>query len=392
MKNLKFTPILCIVLCIFALCFGFLAKPVYLENPALAVELENGSVDFQTSAKAACVMDANHHRIFYQKNDNQKLPMASTTKIVTAITAIENCADLDSRKEIDPHAVGVEGSSVYLKKGEFISLRELLFCLMLRSGNDAATAIAYMVAGGISEFAEMMNNLAEKVGATNSHFDNPHGLDSDGHYTTAYDLALITSYALSNEDFSEIVKTKTIKICEGEDNYRYLVNKNKLLFNMDDCIGVKTGYTKKAGRCLVSASVQNGLKIVCVVLNCSPMFEESKTLLNLVQNKYDCVEIIEPYHYFQSIPVKNGEKPEAFVYSREGLSLPLSKEERTNVRVECSIDQELEAPLCAEKVVGVLKVYYGKHLIFSQNIYTIDNIDSTLLKDKVKDILNEWSI
>lgn len=390
MKKCPIFNVLCIILCTFIIVFNI--QPNYLENPAKALELGDGSIDFCSSAQAACVLDVDHKRIFYKKNMNEKLPMASTTKIVTAITAIENFTDLDSRFKIDDRAVGVEGSSIYLKKGEMLSLRELLYGLMLRSGNDSALAIAYLVAGDVSKFVDMMNSLANKLGLKNSHFTNPHGLDDPNHYTSAYDLAVITSYALDNKDFADIVRTKTIKICEGEENYRYLVNKNKLLFNMPDCIGVKTGYTKKAGRCLVSASEDEGLRVVCVVLNCGPMFEESKTMLNLVQEKYDNFEIIEPYHNFDSIPVKNGERSEALLYSREGLSLPLSVEERAKVSVEFEIEDELVAPVESEKVVGLLKVYYDKHLIFSQNIYTIDNIDSRLIKDKVKEILDDWSI
>ena len=388
------TKVLCIILCtvICTVVLNFVFEPVYLENPAKALEIEDGSIDFQSSAEAACVLETQNGRVFFQKAKDKKLPMASTTKIVTAITAIENFEDLDSRFKIDDRAVGIEGSSIYLKKGEMLSLRELLYGLMLRSGNDSAMAIAYLVAGGVDEFANMMNDLALRVGAKNSHFKNPHGLDDPEHFTTAYDLALITSYALNNDDFLNIVKTKTIKICEGEENYRYLVNKNKLLFNMDDCIGVKTGYTKKSGRCLVSASERDGLRVVSVVLNCGPMFEESKIMLNKVQEKYDMVEIIEPYHFFDSVPVKNGEKSEVMLCSKRGLCLALSKEEQSNLKVEVDIQKELEAPVEDQKVVGSVKVYYGKHLIFSENIYTIDNIDSRLLKDKVKDILDDWSI
>ena len=383
--------VLCTVVCTCLVCFGCVL-PNTIENSAKAVELENGSIDCGCSGQAGCVMDVDTHRIFYAKNKDAKLPMASTTKVVTAITAIENFDDLDTRMKIDDRAVGIEGSSIYLKKGEELSLRELLYGLMLRSGNDSAIAIAYMVAGGVEQFAEMMNNLAQKVGATNSHFTNPHGLDDPNHYTTAYDLALLSSYALNKKDFAEIVKTKTIKICEGEENYRYLVNKNKLLYNMPDCIGVKTGYTKKSGRCLVSASERDNLRVVSVVLNCGPMFEESKDMLNAVQDKYKSVEIVEPYHYYKSVPVNNGEQKTVELYSREGLRLPLSEKERANISVEYNLPESLDAPVEGEKIVGDIKVYYGKRLIFSQNVYTMDNVDSKLLKDKVKDILDEWSI
>lgn len=392
-KKSVLCTILCTILCSCLVCFlGVSPQVNIIEKPVRAIELSAGSIDCGCSGQSACVMDVDTHRIFYAKNKDEKLPMASTTKVVTAITAIENYEDLDTRIPVDARSVGIEGSSIYLRKGETLSLRELLYGLMLRSGNDAATEIAYRVAGGISEFADMMNNLATKIGATNSHFVNPHGLDDPNHYTTAYDLALISAYALNNQDFANIVRTKTIKICEGEDNYRYLVNKNKLLYNMPDCIGVKTGYTKKSGRCLVSASERDNLRVVSVVLNCGPMFEESKAMLNAVQDKYQSVEIIEPYHYYKSVPVLNGAQKTVELYSREGLRLPLSKEERANISVECNLPESLDAPIENEKIVGDIKVYYGKRLIFSRNIYTMDNVDSKLLKDKVKDILDEWSI
>ena len=134
------------------------------------------------------------------------------------------------------------------------------------------------------------------------------------------------------------------------------------------------------------------MRVVSVVLNCGPMFEESKDMLNAVQDKYKSVEIVEPYHYYKSVPVNNGEQKTVELYSREGLRLPLSEKERANISVEYNLPESLDAPVEGEKIVGDIKVYYGKRLIFSQNVYTMDNVDSKLLKDKVKDILDEWSI
>ena len=391
-KNKVLCQILCIILCILCGFLMFTFNAPHFLNIAYALELPDGQIEVACSAQSACVLDVDSGRLFYSKNSTKRLPMASTTKIVTAITAILNYQDLDTRVKISPYAVGVEGSSIYLKAGEMLSLRELLYGLMLRSGNDAAIAIAHMVAGGVQPFVEMMNDLAGNLNLKDSHFANPHGLDDPNHYTSAYDLAQITSFALNNPVFSEIVKTKNIRICEEEDNYRYLVNKNKLLFNMPDCIGVKTGYTKKAGRCLVSASEKDDLRVVCVVLNCGPMFEESKALLNAVQQKYHSVEILEPYHYYDSIVTNNGEQKSVDVYSRKGFRLPLSNEELLNINVEYDLPKSIDAPIKSEQMVGCVKVYYDKHLIFCENIYTIDGVKSRLLKDKVKDILNEWSI
>ena len=230
-------------------------------------------------AKAMCVMESESKRVLYDKNLEEKLPMASTTKIMTAITAIERGVDLDEPFEISKKAVGIPGTSLYLKEGEHFTLRKLLYGLMLISGNDASVAIGERVGNGVEHFIDMMNWKAKQIGAINTHFENTHGLDEKGHYTTAYDLALITSYALRNDIFREIVSTKSIQVTNEDGKIRYFNNKNKLLHSVNGAIGVKTGFTDDAGRCLVSAVERNGMTVVCVVLNCGPMFEESASLL-----------------------------------------------------------------------------------------------------------------
>lgn len=353
--------------------------------------LPQARIETSTSAKSAVVLDVDTGRVFYEKNANAKLAIASTTKIVTAITAIENVKDIDAVIRVDDKAIGVYGTSIYLQRGEELSIRELLYGLMLRSGNDAATAIAISVGGSIDGFCEMMNNTAKKVGAMNSQFMNPHGLDEDGHYTTALDLAKITAYALNNEIFAEIVKTKNIKI-GGVEYDRYLVNKNKLLTTLEGCIGVKTGFTDDAGRCLVSACERNGMRVVCVVLNCGPMFEESANLINAVYEKYQMIEVLNSYNYIGSVDVENGDKVRVNVYSRKGLKLPLSIEEYANIRIEYNVDENLVAPIKSEEKVGEIKVYYDKYLIFCEEIYTMEDIKSQLIKDKLKEILDNWAI
>jgi len=351
----------------------------------------NGSIDATTSAKSSIVMDVDTGRIFFEKNSEQKLAIASTTKIVTAITAIENTANLDEVIKIDDRAIGVYGTSIYLQKGEQLSIRELLYGLMLRSGNDAATAIAYSVGGSIEGFCELMNETAKKAGAKNSQFMNPHGLDQDGHYTTACDLAKITAYALNNETFANIVKTKNIKI-KGVEYDRYLVNKNKLLTSLDGCIGVKTGFTDDAGRCLVSACERDGMRVVCVVLNCGPMFEESAKLLNAVFEKYQMFEILNSYNYVGSVDVENGDKARVNIYSRRGLKLPLTMQEFAKVKIEYDVLENLVAPIKSEEKVGEIKVYYDKRLIFCEEIYTMEDIKSQLIKDRLKEILDNWGM
>ena len=348
-------------------------------------------IEYSCSAKSAVMIESSTKRIVYSKNANEALPMASTTKIVTAITVIENCDDLDKIITIDKACVGVSGTSIYLKEGEQISIQELLYGLMLRSGNDASVALALEIGGSVEKFCDMMNELAKNVGAKNSNFKNPHGLDEQGHHTTAYDLALITAHALENKDFAKIVKTKSIKICEGKDNFRYLVNKNKLLNKLDGCIGVKTGFTDDAGRCLVSACERDGLRFVCVVFNCGPMFEESFDMLNLAFQKFKMIEILPSYFYVKNVEVKNGDIDNVGLYSKKGLSLPLSIEEEANLNVLFKIPPNLTAPIKKDEEVGVIEIYFNNHLIFSEKVYTIEEVDSKLYKDKIKEILDNWN-
>ena len=188
-----------------------------------------------TSAKGMVVLEGNTNTILYENNCHEKLPMASTTKLVTAILAIESCENLDEKFVVSDKAVGIEGTSIYLKEGESLSMRELLYGLILASGNDCAVAIAERL-GGEDVFVEKMNGFALSLGLQNTHFDNPHGLDSDTHYTSAYDLAVMTSYALNNDFFVELIGTKRMVI-EPTEVYqaRYLKNKDKLLFT---CLGM----------------------------------------------------------------------------------------------------------------------------------------------------------
>lgn len=343
-----------------------------------------------TSAKGCVVIESSTKRKLYAFNENQKLPMASTTKIMTAITAIENCDDLDEKFEISPKAVGIAGTSLYLRKGDVYSTRDLLYALMLISGNDASVAIAEHVAGSTSEFVTKMNELAKKIGATNSHFANTHGLDADGHYTTAYDLALITSYALENDTFKEIVSTKNIKISNGEGENRYLRNKNKLLFTLDGCVGVKTGYTDDAGRCLVSAVEKEGMTVVCVVLNCRPMFEESENMLKTCVEQYKLYDLTEFYDYNNVVQVLNGRQEYSLLGTCKHFFYPLSQEEIEKLRFEYIKPEIVEAPLSANTEVGKVEIFLGNDLLFSEKIYTIEDIKTKSILQRMKDFFANW--
>lgn len=345
-----------------------------------------------SSAKSMIVIESNTGKTLYSKNENEKLPMASTTKIVTALTVIENCEDLDKIITIPKLATNVEGSSIYLKPDEKLSIKQLLYGLMLQSGNDAGLTLALEVGNGsVETFAELMNETAKKCGAENSNFVTPHGLDNKNHYTTASDLAKITAYALKNETFKEIVSTKSYTIPATEKyQTRNIINKNKLLSGLEGCIGVKTGYTSKAGRCLVTACERNGMQVVCVVLNCRPMFEESAELINKAYEEYGIYEILPSYKFVSDISVENGKSASLRLYNKNGFSVVDKKENLNKYVVTYDYPEKITAPVEKDAVLGTVKVYLDKTLIFTENLCSIEKVDSIDANDNIKNILDKW--
>ena len=231
-------------------------------------------------AKAAVLMDADSGRILYEKNGHQAMANASTTKILTCIIALENC-DLDSEVTVSALAASQPKVHLGMREGQKFYLKDLLYGLMLQSGNDCAVALACLTSGSVENFAMLMNHVARKAGASDSHFANPHGLPDDKHFSTARDMAAISSFAMANETFRSIVSTKVYKDCPyaGRDYNRVITNKNKMLTMLEGGNGIKTGYTKAAGRCLISSAERDGKEVICVVLSCGPMFEESCGLI-----------------------------------------------------------------------------------------------------------------
>lgn len=345
-----------------------------------------------SSTKGMCVIEKDSGRILYSKNKDQKLPMASTTKVATAITVIENCDVLDELIVVNDSAIGVEGTSIYLRKDEEIKVIDLLYGLMLRSGNDAATALAYHIGGGIDEFAKMMNETAKKAGASNTNFVNPHGLDDPNHYTTAYDLSKITAYALNNPIFEKIVSTKNYIIeATNKSEKRYLTNKNKLLRSLDGCCGVKTGYTSKAGRCLVSASKRDDCTIVCVVLNCGPMFEESSALINSAFNEFELKKIIDRNQEIYNEYILSDKEGKLYLYTDEDFYYPLRADEFDDIKIKYSV--ELKDAKSLDEV-GKIDIFFKNDLIKSLKLYTMNKIDK-LINNKtlqIEEILWEENI
>jgi len=299
---------------------GFFAGVMWLAGTRTTAYVNAGSMAVgETSARAMCTMDVATGRVLFARNADEPMGMASTTKVVTALTVLENCQDLDTKVRVADAAIGIEGSSIYLQKGEQLTVRELLYGLMLRSGNDAAVALALAVAPSMEAFVELMNQTARKYGATKTHFMNPHGLDHQEHYTTARDLAKLSAVALQHPTFVEICSAKEKRI-DGPEMPRLLINKNKLLKSLDGCIGVKTGYTKKTGRSFVGAREVDGQKIVCVVLNCGPMFPETAQLLKDADMIYHNKMVLKAEEIFTD---KNGVKGLAL----EDFDYPLSQAE-----------------------------------------------------------------
>ncbi|MBQ8615616.1 MAG: D-alanyl-D-alanine carboxypeptidase [Clostridia bacterium] len=333
-------------------------------------------VNFSTSAKAMCVLEKDSGRVIAGKNENSQLAMASTTKIVTAITVIQNCNNLDEQIQVCDSAVGVEGSSIYLRHGEIISVKDLLYGLMLRSGNDSAVALACHVGGSVEGFAKLMNETAKTAGATSSNFVTPHGLDHKDHYTTAHDLARITAYALNNPIFKEIVSTKLHVVeATNKSDKRYMSNKNKLLNTLDGCVGVKTGFTTKAGRCLVSAIERDNTTYVCVVLNCGPMFEESATLLNNAHYAYKNTKIIDKNKEIYNEYIIDKTHGKLYLYAEEDFYYPLCANEMDKLRLEYNV--KLYNAKDGD-IVGEIKVFYEKDLLKTIKLVTMNKIDKLI--------------
>lgn len=277
------------------------------------------------SAQKAILVDANTGRVLYEKDANSRSLIASTTKIMTALIVCEQCNVLD-RMTIPRQAVGIEGSSMYLREGEVLTLQELLYGLMLSSGNDAAVALAIYCGGTVEGFVGMMNDKAYRLGLGNTHFENPHGLDSPNHYSTAGDLAKLAAYAMNNPIFSRVVSTKTVRI-----GNRSLQNHNKVLWLVDGADGVKTGFTKAAGRILVSSAVRDGRRLICVTINDGNDWQDHKKLLEEGFSRYTLQQILTKGECVGTVEVAAGESERVQVLAAEDFSFPLAKDEKTEI-------------------------------------------------------------
>ena len=287
-----------------------LAAVLFLHIPALAV-----------SAEKAMVLDAVTGRVLYEKDADRQSLIASTTKIMTALIVCEKCNVLD-RMRIPKEAVGIEGSSMYLREGEVLTIQELLYGLMLSSGNDAAVALAIYCGGTVEGFAELMNDKAHALGLRNTHFENPNGLDAPGHYSTARDLAKLAAYAMENPIFCKTVSAKTVTVGQ-----RYLRNHNKLLWQVEGADGVKTGYTRAAGRILVSSATRQGRRLICVTLNDPNDWADHAQLLENGFSRYSLRRVLSVGERVGVLEVESGTASWVEVLAAEDFDFCLAENE-----------------------------------------------------------------
>ena len=333
------------------------------------------------SAKAAVVINADTGEIIYALNENQKLPMASTTKIMTGLLLCEY-GNLEREITVTEEMVRVEGSSMGLLAGDTVSLRALLYGLMLCSGNDAANTIAIAIDGSSEKFAVRMNERAAEIGLISTNFVTPSGLDAENHYTTAYELALLAKVALQNKDFAEAVSTQSEVLYYGNPPYRRVIsNHNRLLKEYEGAIGVKTGFTKKSGRCLVTAAVREGKKVIAVTLNASDDWNDHKHLLDYGFSQLKSISVPKTTSY--SLPILNGDY-NYLSLNAETASLFVTDESKITYKTD--LPAFLYAPVKKGEKIGQIDYFYNDAYIFSVPLRA--NRDVSLKKDKFKIYIN----
>ena len=341
-------------------------------TPGIHPKTGSVSVADASGGSGYAVIEVSSGRLLNGSNENLRLPMASTTKAMTALVVLEN-ASLSDIVDIPQAAVGIEGSSVYLKKGERFTVEELLYALMLRSGNDAAVALAVHTSGSVEEFVRKMNERAALMGLKDTKFVNPHGLHDENHYTTAYELALIAAEGLKNPHFKRIVSTKNIVIDGEGHEKRYFANKNKILYNYEGATGVKTGFTRDSGRCLIASAERNGMEVVAVALNYYDYFELTARLMDEAFGNFEMKEVVSPETVYKRVPVTGNRKiKEAELRAEFSRKYPLKKDGSEMVETVVEAVDSIRAPHSSGDDVGSVKVFKDNRLIFEEKFYTID--------------------
>ena len=331
-----------------------------------------------TSASSAILMDMDSHRILYAYNINNQRSVASISKIMTALIAVES-GKLDKKVTIGSEIDKSYGSGIYIKKGEVMTLRDLLYGLMLRSGNDASYSIATFVSGDTDKFVDEMNKKANELNLKNTIFNNPNGLDEEkGNYSTAYDMAIITSEAMKNKDFREIVKTKKYNLTTNKNTYIWY-NKNKLLKMYKYATGGKTGFTKKARRTLVNTASKDGMNLVAVTLNDGNDFKDHQNLFEYGFNNYKKYQILKK----GDIEILDDTYYEDYdFYIKNNFSYPMTTDEKESIIIKFNLDKVRKIKNNIK--VGVAKIYMGEVLIHEEKIYITKKTKKFSIKDFFK--------
>lgn len=358
---------------------GLLALLVSLGLYTLGEALEN-PVWPGVSAQKAILIDGKSGQMLYGKNEEEKAYPASITKIITALVAIEDREQvggkgLDALVAISPAAIGVEGSSIYLKPGEKMPMRDLLYGLMLRSGNDAAVAIAEEVGPGTEAFVRKMNLRAEEAGATNSHFMNPNGLQDENHYTTAKDMALIAKAAMENKEFRTIASAKNWTAKRGIGEFNYFITKNKVVYEYEGSTGTKIGFTKAAGRTLVASAKRDGMEVICVVLNAPDWFQDTYKLMDYAFEKYDGKIIARGQTPTKSIKVLEGEKSHVKIGTKNTATVSVQKGEKSHISIAYNIPKVVEAPIERWDKAGELKIFSEGKFLYAEPLYYLEDVE-----------------
>ena len=397
-----------------SLIFIFASQPIYCDDidtqneyldiaaeiqKAIAVETSS-NIDqnsLKLNSRSCVVLDRVSKQVLYGKNENTRVKMASTTKILTATVVLENCS-LNKTVEISKKAAGTGGSRLGLKTGDKITIHDLLYGLLLCSGNDAAVALAESVAGSVSEFANLMNNKAKEIGLSNSHFESPHGLDSDNHYTTAYELAVLSDYALKNPTFLNIVGTKKYTVTIN--GYpKLLSNTNELLGNLNGVYGIKTGFTNGANRCLVTACKRGNMDIICVVLGADTKNFRTQDSIKLIEYSFKNFEYFNIKDFINN-SLDNWKKNNPnFFYVDKGLSndvdiklddsnfnlsvISIKKGTANSINSNVSVNPYLSAPIKKDDVIGTLNVSSNGTNIMSLNLLSNSNVDKNYIWDYI---------
>lgn len=373
-------------------------------NTLNSIETSNlNTSTLNLNTRSCIVLDRLSKTVLYGKNEYNKVKMASTTKIMTATIIIENC-NLEETVEISKKAANTGGSRLGLKTGDKITIKDLLYGLMLRSGNDAAVALAETCAGSIVDFSNLMNKKANELGLVNTHFESPHGLDSDGHYTTAYELALLSDYALKNKTFLQIVGTSNYTITIN--GYpKSLTNTNELLGNLNGVYGIKTGFTNGANRCLVTACKRNDMDIICVVLGCDTKKFRTSDSIKLIEYAFNNFEYVNIKDKIDKELEFWKNENENYFYINKGISsdlkikyseldtpiIPINKNEISSINVNVYMNSLLESPVHTDDIIGKIEVASNNTSILNCNILANNTIKKKNFLDYNIDFFKHYS-